>query len=600
MRVDYTAQILRVQQWNICYNTPMRVTNRDVAQLFENIADMLQIRGDSIHRVLAYRNAGQTVRDLPRDLNAIRADGKLTDIPGIGNTLAEKIEELLTTGKLEFYERLSEEVPPTLIDVLHVNGVGPKKAKLFWKELNITTLDTLEKAARAGELQALSGMGAKSEQKIIDGIEALARRTDRIALGKALPAANTILEDLLALPEALKGDLAGSVRRFRPTIGDIDILIASEAAEPIMNRFVNREDVARILGHGPTKSSVELLQGQQVDLRILPPERYGTALSYFTGSMAHNVHLRELALKQGYSLNEHSFTRTDGSGEEILCAEEAEVYEFLGLAWIPPELREDRGEIEAAQSGNLPDLIQQSDIRGDLHMHTAWSDGALSVLEMAQIAKGRGLSHIVITDHSRSLGIANGLSIERLREQRAEIRAADEAMGPDFTVLQGTEMEIKTDGSLDFPDEVLAELDVVVASLHSGLRQPREEITQRLLRAIANPHVDIIGHPRGQRIPEREPADLDMDAVFDAALEHDVALEINANPARLDLDAPHAQRAAEMGIKISINTDAHSEGDFDVLPYGIGTGRRAWLTAEQVINTWSTARLLDWIRKRGS
>jgi DNA polymerase (family 10) len=576
----------------------MRVTNRDVAQLFENIADMLQIRGDSIHRVLAYRNAGETVRELPRDLNAIYADGKLTDIPGIGDTLAEKIEELLTTGKLDFYEKLSADVPPTLIDVLHVNGVGPKKAKLFWQERGIVTLEALEKAARAGELQSLSGMGAKSEQKIIDGIEALARRTDRMSLGRALPSAMAILDDLLTMPEALKGDLAGSVRRFRPTIGDIDILIASEAAEPIMNRFVNREDVARILGHGPTKSSIELLQGQQVDLRILPPERYGTALSYFTGSMAHNVHLRELALKQGWSLNEHAFTKTDDSGAEILCGDEAEVYEFLGLAWIPPELREDRGEIEAAQNGSLPDLIRQKDILGDLHMHTTWSDGTLSVLEMAKIAQSRGLTHIVITDHSRSLGIANGLSIERLREQREEIRAADTAMGPDFTVLQGTEMEIKTDGTLDFPDEVLAELDVVVASLHSGLRQSREEVTQRLMRAIANPHVDIIGHPRGQLIPEREPADLDMDAIFGAAKKHDVALEINANPARLDLDAPHAQRAAEMGIKITINTDSHSADDFEVLPYGIGTGRRAWLTADQVINTWSTERLLEWVRKR--
>ncbi|HLA44735.1 MAG TPA: DNA polymerase/3'-5' exonuclease PolX, partial [Aggregatilineales bacterium] len=565
----------------------MRITNREIAQLFENIADLLQIKGESIHRVLAYRNGSEAVRDLPRDLNAIHEEGNLTEIPGIGKTLAEKIEEILTTGKLEFYERLSKEVPPSLLDVLHVNGVGPKKAKLFWKELNIITLEALEKAARAGELRGLSGMGAKSEQKIIEGIEALARRTDRISIGAALPAAQMILDDLLSISEVLKGDLAGSLRRWRPTIGDIDILIASEKPEPIMERFVHRENVARILGHGPTKSSVELLDGLQVDVRVLVPERYGTALAYFTGSQAHNIRMRELALRQDLTLNEHAFTRTDGSGEEILCATEEEVYETLGLPWIPPELREDRGEIEAAQEGKLSALIEMSDIRSDLHMHTTWSDGKLSVLEMAQIAQSRGLSHIVITDHSRSLGVANGLSIERLREQREEIRAADAAMGDDFRVLHGTEMEIRNDGTLDFPDEVLAELDVVIASLHTGLRQPREQVTERLINAISNPHVDIIAHPRGQLIPEREPADLDMDAVFEAAKQHDVALEINSNPARLDLDAIHARHAAELGIKITINTDSHAGEHFELLSYGIGTARRAWITANQVINTWS-------------
>jgi DNA polymerase (family 10) len=573
--------------------------NRDIAQIFENIADLLEIKGESIHRVLAYRNAGQVIREISRDLSAIYAEGKLTEINGIGSTLAEKIEELLTTGKLEFYERLTAEIPVSLLDVLRVNGVGPKKAKLFWKELNITTLPALEAAARAGQLRNLSGMGAKSEQKIIEGIDALARRTDRIPLGLALPVAQAILEDLLTLPEALKGDLAGSVRRFRPTIGDIDILIAAEKAEPIMERFVKREDVARVLGHGLSKSSVELLQGQQVDVKILPPERYGTGLAYFTGSQAHNIRMRELALKQGLSLNEHAFTYTDGREGEILCATEEEVFAVLGLPWIPPELREDRGEIEAALAGELPHLIRQSDIQADLHMHTTWSDGELSVLDMARIAQSRGLSYIVITDHSRSLGIANGLSIERLWEQREEIRAANQIMGSGFRIFHGTEMEIKSDGTLDFPDEVLAELDVVIASLHTGLRQPREQVTQRMLAAIRNPHVDIIAHPSGQMIPTREPADLDMDAVFAAAREHDIALEINSNPSRLDLEASAARRAAELGIKITINTDSHSGADFENLMYGIGTARRAWLPKEAVINTWSVDQFTEWIRARG-
>jgi DNA polymerase (family 10) len=574
----------------------MRISNHDIAQVFEDIADLLQIKGEVIHRVLAYRKAGEVIRELPRDLEAIHAESGLTNIPGIGSTLAEKIEELLTTGHLEFYERLSKEVPPTLLELLQVNGLGHKKAKLFWDELGLTTLAEVEQAAQEGKLRGLSGMGTKSEQKILESIEALRRNTGRIPLGVALPLAMSILKDLLTLPQVIKGDLAGSLRRFRPTIGDIDLLIASEEAEPIMARFVNRPDVARVLGHGPTKSSVEMHPSNiQVDVRVLPLREYGTGLAYFTGSQAHNIRMRQIALDQGLSLNEHSFTRMDGSGE-IYCETEEAVFATLGLPWVAPELREDKGEIEAAQANHLPPLIQQSDIRADLHMHTSASDGKLSVLEMAQLAKSRGLTHIVITDHSRSLGVANGLSIERLLTQREEIQAANAQMKDEILILHGTEMEIKADGTLDYPDEILAQLDVVIASLHVSLRQPRQEITARLINAISNPHVDIIGHPRGQIILSRDPADLDMDAVFEAALRYDTALEINANPARLDLDAPLARLAAEQGIKISINTDSHSAEDFEVLRYGIGTARRAWLSAEQVINTWPTERFLKWVK----
>ncbi|MFP4323937.1 MAG: DNA polymerase/3'-5' exonuclease PolX, partial [Anaerolineales bacterium] len=548
----------------------MQTTNQAIAQRFEDIADLLEIKGESVHRVRAYRNGSEVIRDLPRELTTIYQAGELQDIPGIGKTLAEKIEEILTTNELAFWARLTAEVPVTLLDVLRVNGVGPKKAKLFWTELDITTLPGLEQAARAGELQKLSGMGAKSEQKILQGIDALARQTGRLPLGIALPTARAILDDLLSVPGPVKGDIAGSLRRFRPTIGDIDILIASADAAPVMARFVERGDVVRVLGHGETKSSVMLESGAQVDVRVLAPERYGTALSYFTGSKAHNVRLRELALQRGLSLNEHAFTDTE-SGEETLCATEEDVYAVLGLPWIPPELREDRGEIEAAQQGHLPELITAADIRADLHMHTTWSDGKLSVREMANAARERGLRYIVITDHSRSLGIANGLSIERLMEQQAEIRAVDAEMGDDFTVLHGTEMDILTDGRLDFPDEILAQLDVVIAALHVSLDQPRAQITERLLNAIRNPHVDIIAHPRGQIIPSREPADLDMEAVFAAAREHDVALEINANPQRLDLEAALARRAADLGIKIALNTDSHQARDFDKLFYGVGT-----------------------------
>jgi len=582
------------------------LTNREIADIFERVSDMLEIKGEIIHRVLSYRRASETIRDLPRDLRAIAAEGKLTELPNIGKTLAEKIEELLETGELEFYNRLAREIPPSLVDIMHINGVGPKKAALFWKELNITTIDELKAAAEAGKLRDLPRMGEKSEKLVLAGIEALSRRTGRTPLGVALPAAQAILDRLLELPEAIEGAIAGSIRRGRPTIGDVDLLIASDNAAPIMDAFVNLPNVARVLGHGPTKSSVELQNGLQVDLRVLEKARWGTALNYFTGSQAHNVRMRELALAKGYSLNEHALRPLDDHGniiedesQHVLCATEAEVYEYVGLPYIPPELREDSGEIEAAQRGKLPNLIVLDDIQADLHMHTIWSDGHLSVREMAEAAKARGHKYIVITDHSHYSTIANGLSIERLLEQQQEVRQVDEAMGPDFRVFHGVEMDIRSDGTLDLPDDVLAQLDFVIASLHFSLNQERSVITRRLLNAIENPHVDLIGHPRGQLIERREPADLDMDAVFEAALRHGTALEINANPMRLDLEAQYARRAVELGILLSINTDAHRAEEMDLMPYGILTARRGWAEAANVINTWPVERFVEWISSRG-
>ncbi|MBZ0277258.1 MAG: DNA polymerase/3'-5' exonuclease PolX, partial [Anaerolineae bacterium] len=459
-----------------------------------------------------------------------------------------------------------------------------------------------------GKLRDLPGMGAKSEQKIIEGIESLGRQTGRTPLGVALPAAQTILDLLLTLPQVKQATIAGSIRRGKPTIGDVDLLTAVETmddAAPIMDAFVGMENVARVLGHGPTKSSVELLNGLQVDLRVLEQTRWGTALSYFTGSQAHNIRIRELALSKNLSLNEHAFTPLDSSGmaiedaPKILCATEEEVYATVGLPWVAPELREDAGEIEAAQKGQLPALITLSDIQADLHMHTTWSDGKLSVREMAEAAKARGRRYIVITDHSQYSTIANGLSVERIMQQRQEVRQVDAAMGPDFRVFHGVEMDIRTDGALDYPDDVLAELDFVIASLHFGLRQERAVITERLLNAIRNPHVDLIGHPRGQLIPEREAADLDMDAVFTAAQQHGTALEINSNPRRLDLEAQYARRAVELGIPLAINTDAHSAENMDLHAFGVITARRGWVQAESVINTWPVERFIAWIQNRG-
>ena len=575
------------------------ITNRQIADLFDTIADMLEIKGEIIHRVLAYRRAAESIRDYPRDLRVVAAEGGLAELPNVGKVIAEKIEELLETGKLEFYERLSAEVPPGVVEILHVGGVGPKKAKMFWQDAGIITLDQLEAAARSGSLRTLPGMGAKSEAAILAGIESLRARAanPRQRLGVALPAAESILALLLAVPGVTNGTIAGSIRRGRPTIGDVDLLVTAADSAPVMDAFVHMDRVSRILGHGPSKSSVELVNGLQVDLRVLPAERWGTALSYFTGSKDHNVRLRQRALDHGLSLNEHAFTLQDGSGSEILCASEAEVYQQLGLPYIPPELREDMGEVEAAEAGRLPELIRLEDIQADLHMHTTWSDGTASIREMALAAKARGRRYIVITDHSPSSAIANGLSIERLLAQHDEVRQVDAEMNGEIRVLHGTEMDIRADGTLDFPDEVLEKLDFVVASLHASLRQPREQITARLLNAIRNPHVDVIGHPRGQLILERDPADLDMDAVIAAAAEYQTALEINANPARLDLEAPLARLAAGRGVLVTIDTDAHAGYEMDNMRYGVLTARRAWLTAANVLNTWPFDEFERWLHR---
>jgi DNA polymerase (family 10) len=571
------------------------MNNREIAQTFEQIADMLAIRGDHFHRVLAYRRAAENIRELNRDLGHLRAEGDLTDIPGIGAALAQKIGEMLDTGGLAYFDRLAGEVPPSLVEMLRVEGLGPKRVKQIHDSLGITTLEELTQAAEGGELQALPGLGAKSEAKLVASIEAMSRHeSGRTALGMAWPVAREILAELESLPGVTRAAVAGSLRRMRESIGDIDLLVAAADAEPIMAHFRSMPCVETILGSGPTKSSVVLVNGLQVDLRVLPAERWGTLLSYFTGSKYHNVKLRQLALEMGLSLNEHSFTPLDGDAE-ILCATEQEVYGVLGLPFIPPTLREDKGEIEAAMQGRLPDLIQQSQVVADLHMHSTWSDGRESILAMAKAAEARGYRYIVIADHSVSLGIANGLSIERLRQQAAEIQAANEAMGPDFTVLQGTEMEIKADGTLDYPDEVLAELDFVVASLHVGLRQPREQIMDRMLAALSNPHVDMIGHPSGRLLPDRPAADLDMEVVLKAAAASRTIIEINANPQRLDLRDTYVRRAIELGVRLAINTDAHHSDQLDFMHYGIGIAQRGWATAADVVNTWPVERLLKYV-----
>ncbi|MFW6183160.1 MAG: DNA polymerase/3'-5' exonuclease PolX [Chloroflexota bacterium] len=578
------------------------MNNRDVAETFERVADMLAIRGDNIHRILAYRKAADSVRGLGRDINAVHAEGTLTDIPGIGATLAEKIEEMLTTGELEFYDRLAEEIPPELVGLLRVEGLGPKRVMAVYEALGITTLEGLKEAAESGALRKLPGMGRKTEENVLAGIDALERHgSDRTLLGVAWPEAQALLAELSDLEGVTRSAVGGSLRRMRETIGDVDLLVAAESSEHVMEHFVSLPQVETVVAKGPSKSTVQLFNGLQVDLRVLPEARWGTLLSYFTGSKDHNVRLRELALKRGLSLNEHAFRpMVDGeptSEGEVLCDTEEAVYDVLDLPFIPPTLREDKGEIEAAMKGELPELLQQEQIVADLHMHTTWSDGRLSILEMAKAARSRGLQYIAITDHSVSLGIANGLSVERLRQQAEEIAGANEAMGADFRILHGTEMEIRADGTLDYPDDVLAELDFVIASLHVSLNQPREQVTERALRAIENPHVDMLAHPTGRLLPDRPGADLDMEQIFSAAARTGTILEVNANPRRLDLRDIHVRRALEMGVTLAVNTDAHRDGEFELLRYGIATAQRGWAQADNVVNTWPLSRLLDFVQR---
>jgi DNA polymerase (family 10) len=574
------------------------LNNRQLADTFTLIANLCEIKGEVIYVVLAYRRAAESLTSLPREAGEYWKEGKLREIPGVGKAIAEKIDELLRTGKLEFLENLKKEVPPALADWLAVPSLGPKKIALIWKTLNITTLAQLETAAKKGKLRGLPGMGAKSEAAILEGIASLARRSGRIPLGRAWPLAQEIIGQLKKVKGVVDAQPAGSLRRMRSTVGDLDILVAAKDSKPVMEAVVNLPGVSRVLGKGETKSSIEFTDGVRAQVWVHPPEKFGTALQYATGSKDHNVQLRQLALDKGLSLSEHSFTRVKG-GKEIFCATEEEVYKTLGLPWIPPELREDRGEVQAAKANKLPKLIEVKDIKADLQVHSTWSDGKLSMLEMARAAAKRGIQVIAFTDHSVSLGVTGGLSIEKHKQQAAEIKKIQKELGDSILVLHASEVEIKADGALDYPDEFLASLDLVLASLHTSLRQPREKVTQRVLNAIRNPHVDIIGHPTGRLIPDREGADLDMDALLDAAAESGVALEINAHPSRLDLDDVYARRAKEMGIPISINTDSHSEADLDMLFYGVAIARRAWLTKEDVINCWPAERLLKWLKSRG-
>ncbi len=576
----------------------MILTNQELADTFDRIANLLEIKGEVIYKTLAYRKAADSLRAFPEEASILFAQNRLTDIPGVGKAIAEKLSELLTSGQLGFLLRLEEEVPPSLTDLLQVPDVGPRKAALFWKQAGVTNLPELEAAARAGKLRSLPGMGEKSEARVIDGIEALKRRPKRRLLGNVRPIALDLLEWLRAQPGVEQAEAAGSLRRWKATIGDLDLVAASRAPAVVMAAFTALPQVLRVLGQGENKASVELKDGLNIQLWVQPPERFGTLLQFVTGSKDHNVRLRELAQKKNLSLSEQAIT--DSEGQERHYATEEEAYAALGLPWIPPELREDRGEIQAALAGCLPQLVEVRHIRADLHTHTTWSDGVASVQQMAEAAIQRGRKVLAITDHSGGLAVAQGLTVERLHQQRAEINQVQQRLGDAILLLQGSEIEIRADGSLDYPDEVLAGLDIVIASLHTSLRQERAVITARLLNAIRNPHVDVIGHPSGRLMPNREGADLDWEQVLATAKETGVALEIDAHPSRMDLDEVYARRAAEMGIPLTIDTDAHAPDQLDLMEYGVSVARRAWVGPDSIINTWKTEKLLSFLKDRSA
>lgn len=577
-----------------------RLTNRDVAAILAGVAARLQILDANRFRIIAFQNAAESIRSLPQDINALDAAGELTSIPGVGKGIAEAIHNLLTTGSDPEFDALFAQVPQGVVEMMQVPEMGPKKARRLWEELGIDSVEALRAAAEAGKLRSLKGFGPKSEEKILKGIELLVKRTEqgtdvRMPLGLARPLALRLISELQERLPAValeRIEIAGSLRRWKETIGDVDILCVSAQPASVMEAFRSLPAVADVVGAGETKSSVVLGNGLQVDLRVVERKHWGAALQYFTGSKEHNVALREIALKQGWSLNEYGLTATgDGAapaGEQRFFEEEAELYAFLGLEWIPPELREHRGEVQAAQRHSLPALITLADLQGELHGHTTWSDGTASVAEMADAARARGYRYWLVSDHSVGLGIVQGVDAEKLRRQRSEIDAYNRRCtetGVDFRLLQGSEVEILADGSLGLPDEVLAQLDVVVASIHSAQRQDRETITARCLRAIHNPHVDILGHPTGRLIGERPPSEIDMERILQACLETGTIVEINANPARLDVNDIYARRAVELGCKLVINTDAHSVHDLTLAEYGVAVARRGWVTAADVINT---------------
>lgn len=571
-----------------------RSANEIIAEMFETIADVLELQGDLPYRIRAYRNAARTLRDLDRPVEEVAAEDGLEALPGIGKELAEKIREYLRTGRMAKYEEVVAQVPPGLIELLHIPGLGPKRVRLLHERLGISDIEDLRQALDAGRIAGLPGMGPKTVENIRRGLAMYQASKERMPLGRALPIAEEIARQIAALPGTSQVVIAGSARRMKETVGDIDILTIAEDGPATIQAFVHFPQVKEILAAGDTKGSVVLHNGLQVDLRVVPPESYGAALHYFTGSQAHNIKIRTIARERGLKVNEYGVFRGD---ERIAGEHEEDVFRTLGMPWIPPELREDRGEVEAAMEGRLPHLVRLEDIRGDLQTHSQWSDGTNTIRELALAAREMGYEYIAVTDHSPRVRVAGGMTVEEIWQRQKEIEAVN-AEFDDFRVLSGAEVDILPDGSLDYPDDVLAALDIVLVSVHSGFKMSREEMTERILRAIENPYVHILAHPTGRLIGQREPYPVDMEAVLKRCAELGVAVEINGYYLRLDLNDVLAHRAKSLGCLVSLGTDAHQAAHLNMMRYAVGVARRAWLEPQDILNTRPLPELLAWLRRR--
>ncbi|MCE5283373.1 MAG: DNA polymerase/3'-5' exonuclease PolX [Deltaproteobacteria bacterium] len=571
--------------------------NDEIAKVFLEMADLLEIKGENPFKVRAYRRAAQIIDHLPDPIADRIARGEdLQEIPGIGEAIAKKSAELVATGKLAAYEDLKAQFPAGMIRLLEIQGIGPKTAHRLATELGIDSVAALEQALVDGRVAALPRMGEKTAQNILRQIQACKGQDRRIPIGEALPIVEEILAALSPLPGVRNLTAAGSLRRFRETVGDIDLMGTADDPGAVVAAFAGLPQIREVLARGPTKASVLLDKGLQVDLRMVEHQAFGSLLQHFTGSREHNIALRTRAQRQGLSLSEYGITRIDTNQLERFPDEEA-FYRRLGLDWIPPEIREDQGEIDLAEAGGLPRLVEERDIRGDFHVHSDWSDGRSTLSELALAARARGYEYLAVTDHSVGLGIAHGLNAERLAGQRQAIEKIN-ARGIGVRLLAGVEVDIRADGTLDLPEGLLAGLDIVIGSVHSSLQQDESRMTARLIRAVENPHVDIIAHPTGRLIGRREPAAVDIGRLIRAAADHGKALEINAMPDRLDMKDLHARRAHEQGALLALGTDAHHADQLGLMRFGIGVARRAWCTPGHLLNGRSLAEVLAFLQHR--
>ena len=572
----------------------MPVHNADIAAIFEEIAELLEIQNENPFRIRAYRNAARQVEGMGVPVADMVAKGEdLTELPGIGDDLAAKIQEIVATGQCQALEKLRKQVPPSITELLKIPGLGPKRVRALYDKLKVKTIDQLAKTAQAGKIRELEGFGAKTEQTILEALAAHIFGQKRFKLAIAAQYAEPLKKYLEKVPGVQQVVLAGSYRRFKETVGDIDILVTASGAEKVMERFTAYDEVRKVQAKGDTRSTIILKSGLQVDLRVVDPECYGAALQYFTGSKEHNIEIRRLAQERKLKISEYGVFR----GEKRVAGEtEESVYRSVDLPWIPPELRENRGEIEAARAGKLPRLVELKDLKGDLHVHTKATDGHNSLSEMAATARAHGLDYLAITEHSRRLTVAHGLDVKRLRQQIEEIDKLN-AQLKGIAILKGIEVDILEDGSLDLPDDVLSELDIVVGAVHSQFKLARSKQTTRILKAMEHPHFTILAHPSGRLIDQRAPYDVDMLKIIRHARARGCFLELNAHPERLDLLDIHCQMAKEEGVLVAISSDAHGTRDFDNLYYGIGQARRGWLEKKDVLNTRSLKELRSLLKR---